>query len=150
MWLKRRINYLHQHRVQHVLLSCCQSVFLQPQDELRPLVRPQSQQVCYPLPERPLLHVTHAPPVWSTGALLWLGHANPPLNFTQERLGRVSGLGQAGQRGGRGSHRHFLACREHEISHQKQHLPYKVKLCSSLALVFIIKRWVALWCRFCF
>ena len=112
IWLNMRKNYLHHYRVEHVFVSCCQSICLQPQDELRPFVRPQCQQMRYSVPERPLLQVSRALPVGSVDALLWLRCANPPGDAAEERPGRVSGLGQAGQRRGRGSHRYLFACEE--------------------------------------
>ena len=112
IWLNMRKNYLHHYRVEHVFVSCCQSICLQPQDELRPFVRPQCQQMRYSVPERPLLQVSRALPVGSVDALLWLRRANPPGDAAEERPGRVSGLGQAGQRRGRGSHRYLFACEE--------------------------------------
>lgn len=112
IWRNTRKNYLHHYRVEHVFVSCCQSICLQPQDELGPLVRPQSQQMRYSLPERPLLQVPRALPVRSVDALLRLGSADPPCGAAEKRPGRVSGLGQAGQRRGRGSHRYLFACEE--------------------------------------
>ena len=109
-WNRKRF-YLHHHRVEHVTLCCCQSIILQSQDQLRSLVWSQSQQMFHPVPERSLLYVTHALPVRCTGALPRLGHADPLLNVTEEGLRGVTRFGEAGQRWGRCSHCHLLACK---------------------------------------
>lgn len=83
------MTHLLQRRAQHVAVSVRQPIFLQPQDQLAPLVRPQRQQVDHPFPQWTLRHLTRALTVGERGGRLLLGLGKCPPGVAEVRVGKA-------------------------------------------------------------